>query len=59
VSRRLFPFRVVARRHGAALQRLDCLAPSPAAALMIGRQAFPGALVSARPHPITIFPFLA
>jgi len=59
VSRRLFPFRVVAHRRGAAPQLLDCLAPSPAAALMIGRQAFPGALVGARPHPITICPFLA
>jgi len=59
VTRRVFPFRVVARRHGAALQLLDCLAPSPAAAMLIGRQAFPGALVSARPHPITVCPFLA
>jgi hypothetical protein len=59
VTPRVFPFRVVALRHGALPQLLDCLAPSPAAALLIGRQAFPGALVSAKPHPITVCPFLA
>jgi hypothetical protein len=44
----------MACRHDAPHQILDCLASSAAAALLIGRTAFPGALVSATPHPVCV-----
>ena len=50
----VFPFRVVARRHGAEPARIDCLASTPAAAVLIGRRCFPGWLISATPRPIRV-----
>ena len=43
---RLYPFDIIAIHPLVPPTRLPCLAPSPAAALMVGRQAFPGFLIT-------------
>jgi hypothetical protein len=43
-------FTIYAVHRLVAPTRLPCLAPSPAAALMVGRQAFPGFLVTVAPR---------
>lgn len=48
------PYDITARQRGASPQRLACLAASPAAALLIGRAAFPGSFITVS----TRLPFL-
>jgi len=45
----MLAYLLLAHRRGCPSQRLECIAPSPAAALAIGATAFPGWLVTIAP----------